>query len=74
MKAAEPATLMTVFEVINVNYLQGLTTPLFLMYKCDQLGSLLRGSQVVPADEVVQQHGQDNFEDYFRRLDNVFNR
>lgn len=64
---------MAIFELVNVNYLQGLTTPLFLMYKCDQLGTCFSGSNVVSAETVVQVHGQDTFDGYFRRLDAAFN-
>ncbi|KAH7720928.1 hypothetical protein AAVH_11566 [Aphelenchoides avenae] len=71
--ASSPSTQATLFEAVNVNYLQGLTTPLFLMYRCDQLGSFLRGSQVKPVETVIATHGRNDFEDYFRRLENVFN-
>lgn len=74
LASASPSDQATFFEAVNINYLQGLSTPLLLMYRCDQLGSFLRGSKILPMEQVVETHGRNNFEDYFKRLENAFNR
>ncbi|KAH7715415.1 hypothetical protein AAVH_17187 [Aphelenchoides avenae] len=70
---ASAADQAAFFEAVNINYLQGLTTPLLLMYRCDQLGSFLRGSKVTPVEQIVETHGRTNVDDYFKRLESTFN-